>query len=138
MRNKNTWTFLTLILMLNAADLSAQDQVKSRHMMVRIAEIEVHPEYLEDYKNILKDEAAASIKKEHGVIAIFPMFQQSDSTQIRIIEIYASKKAYELHLQTLHFKHYKSSTQKMVRKLSLMDMEALDKQTMVEIFRKMK
>lgn len=96
-------------------------------------EIEIYPEYLNEYKEILKKEAAASIKKEAGVIAIFPMLKQRDSTQIRIIEIYANKDAYQSQLKTPNFQYYKTSTQKMVKTLNLVEMDALDQQVMLEI-----
>lgn len=107
-------------------------------IIVRISEIEILPEYLKEYNAILKEEAAASVKKEPGVIAIFPMFQKEKPTQIRIIEIYANKAAYQLHLKTPHFQHYKTTTLKMVKSLRLVDMESLDKETMFEIFKKLK
>lgn len=106
-------------------------------MMVRISEIEILPEYLEEYNAILKQEASASVKLEAGVIAIFPMYQKESPTQIRIIEMYADKAAYQSHLKTPHFLHYKTTTLKMVKSLKLVDMESLDKGTMLEIFRKL-
>jgi alkylhydroperoxidase/carboxymuconolactone decarboxylase family protein YurZ/quinol monooxygenase YgiN len=107
-------------------------------MMVRIAEIEIAPEYLEEYKAILKEESAASVKIEPGVIAIFPMYQQQNPNQIRIVEIYANNAAYQSHLKTPHFQHYKTTTLKMVRSLKLVEMESLDAAAMREIFRKLK
>lgn len=106
-------------------------------MMVRISEIEIMPEFLEEYNSILKEEAAASVKIEPGVIAIFPMSYKESPTQIRIIEIYANKAAYQSHLQTPHFQHYKTTTLKMVKSLKLLDMESLDKETMLRIFKKL-
>ena len=106
-------------------------------MMVRISEIEILPEYLEEYNAILKQEASASLKLEEGVISIFPMYQKESATQIRIIEIYADKAAYQSHLKTPHFLHYKTTTLKMVKSLKLVDMESLDKETMLEIFSKL-
>lgn len=111
--------------------------VIEKDMMVRISEIEILPEYLEDYKSILRQEAAASVKIEPGVIAIFPMFQQKTPTEVRIIEIYASKAAYQSHLQTPHFQHYKTTTLKMVKTLKLVDMNSLDNETMLEVFSKL-
>lgn len=107
-------------------------------MMVRISEIEVVPEHLEAYKNILKEEAATSIQMEPGVIAIFPMYQQDSPTKVRIIEIYANKEAYQLHLQTPHFLHYKTATMKMVQSLKLLDMNGIDKEIMPQLFKKLK
>ena len=107
------------------------------NMMVRIAEIEVEPDYHDVYISILKEEAEASVRLEPGVICIFPMFQKENPTQIRLLEIYADKAAYESHLQSPHFKHYKESTLPMVKSLQLVDMEAIDIETMASIFNKM-
>jgi len=106
------------------------------NMMVRIAEIEVEADYIDKYISILKEEAEASVRLEPGVICIFPMFQKENPTQIRLLEIYADKAAYESHLQSPHFKHYKESTLPMVKSLQLVDMEAIDKETMASIFKK--
>jgi 4-carboxymuconolactone decarboxylase len=107
-------------------------------MMVRISEIEILPEHLEAYNAILKEEAAASVQKEPGVLTIFPMSIKEQPNQIRIVEIYADSSAYQSHLKTPHFQHYKTSTLKMVKSLKLVDMHSLDQQTMSAIFRKMK
>ncbi len=128
---------LALILTFNVVSICAQQQLTNQDMMVRIAEIEIFPEYLQEYKAILKEEAAASIRIEAGVIAIFPMSEQQQPNQIRIVEIYANKEAYQSHLKTPHFQHYKTSTVKMVKSLKLVDMETLDKQTMLQIFKKL-
>lgn len=107
-------------------------------MMVRIAEIEIFPEYIEEYKTILKEEAAASLKIEPGVIVIFPIYQKENPAQVKIVEMYANRAAYESHLKTPHFLHYKTSTSKMVKSLKLVDMESIDIETMPEMFKKLK
>ncbi|MBF4483373.1 antibiotic biosynthesis monooxygenase [Flavobacterium sp. CSZ] len=106
-------------------------------MMVRISEIEIHPEYLSEYKAILKEESSASVKLEPGVLAIFPMYQKNDSTQIRILEIYNDNDAYQSHLKTPHFQKYKISTIKMVKSLKLLDMNTIDSESMEMLFKKM-
>jgi quinol monooxygenase YgiN len=111
---------ITLLVSHNAA--SAQEQ----RMMVRISEIEIDADYLEEYKAILKEEAEASVRLEPGVISIFPMFEKENPTQVRILEIYASREAYESHLKTPHFQRYKTTTLKMVKTLKLVDTAALD------------
>ncbi|MEO5564711.1 MAG: carboxymuconolactone decarboxylase family protein [Chitinophagaceae bacterium] len=111
--------------------------VIERDMIVRISEIEIVPKYLEEYKSILKEEAAASVKIEPGVIAIFPMYQQESPNQVRIVEIYANKLAYQSHIKTPHFQHYKTSALKMVKGLKLVDMQVGDPETMLEIFKKL-
>ena len=117
---------------------SAQAQVKSSsdEMMVRIAEISIEPEHLEEYLSILKEESEASIRLEPGVICIYPMYQKDSPTEIRLLEIYANREAYESHLRTPHFKHYKTTTLPMVKSLRLVDMEAIDPESMAIIFKK--
>lgn len=111
---------------------------QKKDMMVRIAEIELDSKYVEEYKAILKEESRASVELEPGVVAIYPMYQQANPTQIRLLEIYADKEAYESHLKTPHFQKYKTSTLKMVKSLKLIPMEALDAEAMPLLFRKLK
>jgi len=106
--------------------------------MIRISEIQIHPEYLQQYKSILKEEAGDSVRLEPGVVAIFPMYQEANPNEVRILEIYASREGYEAHLKTPHFQKYKTTTLKMVKLLKLVDMEAIDAETMSSIFKKAK
>jgi quinol monooxygenase YgiN len=90
-------------------------------LMIRISEIEIDSTYLEEYKVILKEESRASVELEPGVISIFPMFQKENPTQIRILGIYANQEAYQSHLKTQQFIHYKNSTLKRVNSLELVE-----------------
>jgi len=105
--------------------------------MVRLAEIKIDSSYVEKYLAILKEESEASVRLEPGVICIYPMFKKENPTEIRLLEIYANKEAYESHLQTAHFKHYKETTLKMVKSLKLIDMELIDTGSMPMIFKKL-
>jgi quinol monooxygenase YgiN len=109
---------------------------QTKAMMIRIAELEIDSNYLQEYNTILQEESRASVLLEQGVIVIFPMYQKENPTQIRLLEIYADREAYQAHLKTPHFQKYKTSTLKMVKSLKLIDMNSLDPQTMGEIFRK--
>lgn len=134
---KGSVPFLILIMMLVSRGAApARQKETKKEMMLRISEIEIDSHYLEEYKAILKEEAAASVGSEPGVISIFPMYQRENPTQIRILEIYASREAYESHLKTPHFQRYKTTTLKMVKSLKLVDMEAVDAETMTEIFKR--
>ena len=111
---------------------------QGQELLVRISEIQVDADYLQEYTTILKEEAEASVRLEPGVVAIFPMYQKENRTAVRILEIYASRDAYESHLQTPHFQRYKTTTLKMVKSLKLVDMEAIDAETMTSIFEKVR
>ena len=127
-------SFSILLMTLSYHTASAQQE----EPMVRMAEIEIDSAYLEEYKAILKEEAAASIRLEPGVITIFPMYEEENPSQVRIMEIYVSRAAYERHLKTPHFQKYKTTTLNMVKSLKLVDMEAVDTATMPLMFIKLK
>ncbi len=117
---------------------SAVASSEGTQILLRLSEIEVHSQHLEDYLAMLKIEAETSVRLEPGVVAIFPMMLKEHPERIRIVEVYKDKQAYESHLQTPHFQYYKQNTLSMIKSLSLVDMKALDLSSMIYIFRKVK
>ena len=105
-------------------------------LVVRIAEIEVFPEWLDAYLAAARTVGAESVAKEPGVVCIFPMRQKENPCSIRIVEIYRSEAAYKTHLQTPHFRTYKEGTPHMIKSLKLVPMTPLDAEGMKLIFRK--
>ena len=105
-------------------------------LVVRIAEIEVFPEWLDAYLAAARTVGAESVAKEPGVVCIFPMRQKENPCTIRIVEIYRDEAAYQAHLATPHFKKYKEGTLHMVKSLALVPMRPLDYPNMSQIFRK--
>lgn len=105
-------------------------------MLVRLSVIEVYPEYLEEYLQAAATVGGESVKKEPGVICIYPSHLKSDSCQIRILEIYRDQEAYQGHIASEHFQTYKQGTLHMVKSLELLDMEPLDPAAMPFIFKK--
>ena len=126
------------LLSLGQSDDALKADTDQGKMMVRIAELEIETDYLDEYLEILKEESEVSLRLEPGVICIYPMFQKENPTQIRLLEIYANKEAYESHLKTPHFQKYKTTTAEMVKDLKLIDMEAIDPESMSMIFKKYK
>ncbi len=108
----------------------------AQNMIVRIAEIEVYPQYMKEYLAFANEVDRLSIEREPGVICLYPMQSFEDSCQIRILEIYASEDAYQQHLKTDHFQKYKQGTLHMVKDLKLPTMKPLDPETMKLIFKK--
>ena len=133
---------LFLFLSALVLSLAAMAQQKAapvnsyKTMMVRLAEIEVCPEHLQEYLAFANEVDRLSVEREPGVICLFPMQSAEDSTQIRILEIYASEEAYQSHIKTEHFLKYKQGTMHMVKSLKLPTMRPLDPETMRLIFSK--
>ena len=105
-------------------------------MIVRIAEIEVYPQYLEEYLAAAAEIQQKSLAEEPGVICLFPTQTKDDACQIHILEIYASQDAYQHHIETEHFLKYKQGTLHMVKSLKLQDLQPLTPETMNMIFKR--
>lgn len=93
--------------------------------VVRLSKITVDPAQLEAYNRLLKEEIEASMRLEPGVLTLYATAEKDAPHKITILEIYADQSAYESHLQTPHFKKYKTGTMEMVKKLKLVDAQAL-------------
>ena len=134
--------FREMILYKNAEWLLGMSQTKpvagsfNGKMIVRLAEIEVYPKHLKEYLEFANEVDRLSMEREPGVVCLFPMQSAEDSTRIRILEIYASEEAYQLHLKTDHFQKYKQGTLHMVKNLNLPTMKPLAPETMKLIFKK--
>lgn len=130
-------TLITLIFM-GAAPILAEELIQNNNngMIIRISEIEIYPQYLSEYLNYAKEVAEKSVEYEEGVISIYPMTIIRNNTQIRILEIYKDKEAYEKHIASSHFKKYKKSTLHMVKHLDLVDTYQLSPDNFKKIFKK--
>ena len=133
--------FFVLITLIMSAELVMSQKVTSTQgtdgLIVRIAEIEVYPEYLNEYLAYASEVDHLSVEREPGVICLFPMQDPADSCQIRILEIYANDAVYQAHLKTDHFQKYKQGTLKMVKSLKLNTMRPMDREMMKAMFGKM-
>lgn len=89
--------------------------------IVRLAQIEVYPDKLEEYLGFAKEVGTVSMATEPGVIGLFSMQDKADPCKIYILEVYADREAYQSHLQTAHFRKYKEGTATMVKSLQLTD-----------------
>jgi len=136
---KKRISFITLFALVLSITAMAQEKakpIKHETMIVRLAEIEVYPEHLQEYLKYANEVDRLSVECEPGVVCLFPMQSAEDSTRIRILEIYASKEAYQSHIKTEHFQKYKQGTMHMVKSLKLPTMKPLDPETMKLIFTK--
>jgi quercetin dioxygenase-like cupin family protein/alkylhydroperoxidase/carboxymuconolactone decarboxylase family protein YurZ len=113
-----------------------KQMIDARQMIFRISEIEIYPQYLDEYMKEAGEVGEISVNSEAGVICIYPMQVKRDKNQIRIVEIYSDGQAYNQHIQSAHFQKYKQGTLHMVKSLDLVDTDALNPQMAGEIFNK--
>lgn len=107
-------------------------------MLFRLAEIEIFPEFIEQFTAAGKEIQQTTMAEEPGVFCLLPVKMNDDATQFRVIEIYSSQEAYQHHIQTAHFKRYKQTTNKMVKSLKLNDLTPLNPSMLSEIFQNIK
>ena len=93
--------------------------------IVRLSVVIVDPAQLDEYLKSATECGTTSMREEPGVLMMYSMSDKRRPNRITILEIYADKAAYESHIRTPHFRKYKESTLKMVRKLDLLDQTAL-------------
>ena len=89
--------------------------------LVRIAELEIEPAQLEQYKAAVTEEIQTSIRVEPGVLAIYSVAIRDNPTHLRFFEIYADESAYRRHLDSPHFKKYVEITKFMIRSRRLIE-----------------
>lgn len=88
---------------------------------VRIAEIEIDPAQVEPYRAAVREQIEAAVRLEPGVLALYSVADKENPALVFVLEMYADVEAYKAHLETEHFKKYKSATSDMVRSLKLRD-----------------
>jgi quinol monooxygenase YgiN len=93
--------------------------------MTRLSKITINAEHLPAYRDALAEEVRASMQLEPGVLSLYAVFEKEDPTRLTILEIYASRQAYEQHVKSAHFLKYKDGTLHMVKSLELVDVDPL-------------
>ena len=111
-----------LLVAIGFAAMAAEPPQKP---IVRLAELEIHPAHLDAYKAFLREEIEASIRLEPGVLTLYAVAVKDNPTHIRLLEMYADMNAYLAHLETPHFKKYKTGTQAMVKSLKLVETDPI-------------
>jgi quinol monooxygenase YgiN len=111
------------LTILCAFRLSSAENSQGR--IVRLAELEIDAAQLESYKTALKEEIETSIRIEPGVLSLSAVGVKDHPAQIRILEVYADESAYREHLETPHFKKYKTLTHNMVKSLKLIETDPI-------------
>ena len=106
-----------LVILFWSEPASAQD----KNLVVRIAKLQIDSAQLKNYQDALKEEIETSVRVEAGVLTLNAVAEKNNPTHITIMEIYANADAYKSHIETSHFKKYKSATKNMVKSLELIE-----------------
>jgi 4-carboxymuconolactone decarboxylase len=117
----NTNQFLSLAASTLMLLLCGSTLAEENGRVVRLAKLQIDAAHLESYKAALKEEIETSVRVEPGVLALNAVSEKDNPTHIVILEVYADAAAYKAHLESPHFKKYKTTTQEMVKSLELVE-----------------
>jgi quinol monooxygenase YgiN len=88
---------------------------------VRIAELEIDPAQIENFKPAIKESVETSVRVEPGVLVLYAVSEKDNPARFRVFEIYTDAEAYKTHLETPHFRKFRMTTQTMVKSRKLLD-----------------
>jgi len=119
----NGLLLLGAINCLHAQNKTTKDE--QRNWMVRLAKIEIDTLYLKEYRAAIEEHTKDALAQEPGVLTLYAMYEKANPDKVTVLEIYASKEAYQQHIKTTHFLKYKNGTLHMVKKLELIDVDPI-------------
>ena len=93
----------------------------SDELFVRLVKIEIAPDVLTEYTELLNQQMNTAVKLEEGVLEYRVVNEKENPHHFTLIEIYRDYDSYLSHIKTPHFLKYKTATQEMVKSLELID-----------------
>jgi len=93
--------------------------------LIRIAQIQVDPKQLEQYREASRRIVEDSVAQESGILAFYALERRDVPGSFFVVEIYCDDEAYRAHLETQSFQHYKSTVVGMVQSLELIDTDVV-------------
>jgi quinol monooxygenase YgiN len=98
---------------------------QQKNQVIHLAKLRIDSSQLKPYLAALKEEIETSVRIEPGVLTLYATSEKNNPTHIIVFEIYANAEAFKAHLESPHFKKYKSSTKEMVKSLELIDLDPI-------------
>lgn len=75
-------------------------------MYIVIVDFEIHPEFLEAFRQVMLHQAENSLIKEPGCRQFDVCVSQDDPNHVFLYEVYDDQPTFEKHIQTNHFKEF--------------------------------
>ena len=84
-----------------------------------------NPEQRDAFISAVKEEMDESVRVEPGVLALYAVAERDFPSRLRFFEIYASEADYDAHVESPHFRKYRTTTASMVRSRVLVKTEPI-------------
>ncbi|MCD5996340.1 antibiotic biosynthesis monooxygenase [Pseudomonas sp. CDFA 602] len=98
---------------------------KGRALLIRIAQIQVDPKQLEQYRDASRRMVEESVAQEPGVLAFYALERRDVPGGFFVVEIYRDEEGYQSHLKTQSFRQYKAAVAGSVQSLELIDVDVV-------------
>jgi len=113
------------VILLMSFAFNKNAMAQQQDQVVRVAKVRVDAGQLAQYNKALKEQMETAIRLEPGVLSYYAVADQKDHTSITIFEVYANMASYKSHIETPHFKKYKTTVEHMVKSLELTDVDII-------------
>lgn len=90
---------------------------------VRIAQLDVDPRRLDDFKAALKESISSSVRLEPGVFNLYAVALRDNPHRFLVFELYKDEATYNAHRETAHFRKFFESTKSMVTSRTFLDVD---------------
>ena len=94
---KQLLIFSASMLASAAAPAAQGEEAQGRY--VQIAEIEVDPAQIENFRAAVNQQIEAAIQTEAGVLVLYAVTERDDASRVRVFEVYRDAAAYRAHLE---------------------------------------
>ena len=115
----NVKRFLLVFVLSCFCGVAMAQESQSRY--VRLAELEIDSAQADAFAAATREVGQASVRSEEGCLALYAVAEKDNPSRVRVFEIYRDPAAYQAHLQTAHFKKFRTTTETMVKARKLMD-----------------
>ncbi|MHA6883762.1 putative quinol monooxygenase [Ralstonia pseudosolanacearum] len=90
---------------------------------VRIAQLDIDPQRLAEFKAVLQESISTSVRVEPGVFALYAVALKENPHRFLVFEMYKDEATYNAHRETPHFRKFFDSTQQMVTSRTFLDVD---------------
>lgn len=90
---------------------------------VRIAQLDINPQRLDEFKAALRESASSSVRMEPGVFTLYAVQLKENTNRFLVFEMYKDEAAYKTHRDTPHFRKFFESTREMVTSRTFLDVD---------------
>ena len=90
---------------------------------VRIAQLDVDPQRLAEFKTVLEQSVSISVRVEPGVYTLYAVALKAHPNRFLVFEMYKDEATYAAHRETPHFRTFFEATQTMVTSRTFLDVD---------------